>query len=71
MPQLNYGDASLLIIGESYIICIGASVALYVVLSRANAKKAQLVQVGNEEERARSAFYDLTDMENPYFKYSL
>jgi nanoRNase/pAp phosphatase (c-di-AMP/oligoRNAs hydrolase) len=54
----------------SYIICIAASVALYVVLKAANKKKAAAV-AGDEVERAKLAFQDLTDMENPYFRYVL
>ena len=52
----------------SYVICITASVALYFVLRRANAKKMALPQ--DEAERAKLAFQDLTDVENPYFRYT-
>ena len=41
--------------------------ALYVVLRNAN-KQKDAVQV-DEEERAKLAFQDLTDKENPYFQY--
>lgn len=51
-----------------YCICIAAAVALYVVLRRANAQK-DLVPV-DEAERAKFAFQDLTDKENPYFRYT-
>ena len=67
----SYAPASIPDFGNSYIICIAASTALYFVLSRANAKKTLLVQEGNEEDRARFAFQDLTDKQNPYFRYSL
>ncbi|KAK4242783.1 major facilitator superfamily domain-containing protein [Achaetomium macrosporum] len=53
-----------------YIICIAASVALYVVLKVANKKKAAAA-AEDEVERAKLAFQDLTDMENPYFRYVL
>jgi hypothetical protein len=53
----------------SYIICMSASVALYFVLSSANKKKESVE--GNESERAKMAFQDLTDKENPYFRYVL
>jgi MFS family permease len=52
-----------------YIICIVSSVALYALLWFAN-KKREAVPV-NEEEKQRLAFQDLTDMENPYFRYVL
>lgn len=50
-----------------YSICILASAALYLVLRRENAKREQLA--GDEEERAKLAFQDLTDKQNPYFRY--
>lgn len=40
---------------------------LYWVLWRENKKKE--AYVGNEEEKARFGFEDLTDKENPYFRY--
>ncbi|KAK4119544.1 MFS general substrate transporter [Parathielavia appendiculata] len=52
-----------------YIICIAASAILYVVLLTANRKKAAVRE--DEAERAKLAFQDLTDMENPYFRYVL
>jgi MFS family permease len=52
-----------------YCITIVAAGALYVVLSREN-KKRDARQV-DEAERDRIAFMDLTDGENPYFKYVL
>lgn len=54
----------------SYIICIAASAALYIVLRVANRKKAAAV-AEDEVERAKLAFQDLTDIENPYFRYVL
>lgn len=53
----------------SYVICIGSAIALYFVLVAANKKKETLPE--NEDERAKLAFQDLTDMENPYFRYVL
>ena len=53
----------------SYCITIAASAALYYVLWREN-KKREGYQ-GSEEERDRFAFMDLTDKENPYFRYVL
>lgn len=53
----------------SYCITIVASVALYIVLSRENKKREG--HSGNEEERDRVAFLDLTDGKNPYFRYVL
>jgi hypothetical protein len=54
---------------NSYIICIAASATLYLVLATANKKKAAVPE--DETERAKLAFQDLTDMENPYFRYVL
>lgn len=50
-----------------YVICIAASVALYYVLWRENKRRDAVP--GDEEERAKLAFMDLTDKENPYFRY--
>jgi hypothetical protein len=50
-----------------YCITIVSAVALYWVLWREN-KKRDKVPV-NEVERDRLAFMDLTDKENPYFRY--
>jgi len=44
-------------------------VALYVVLWRANKQRDAVEQ--DEGERAKLAFQDLTDKENPYFRYVL
>lgn len=52
-----------------YCITIAAAVALYYVLWREN-KKRDTVPI-NEEERDKFAFMDLTDKENPYFRYVL
>lgn len=52
-----------------YCITIVAAVALYGVLRRENKKREG--RVVNESERDRSAFLDLTDKENPYFRYVL
>lgn len=53
----------------SYSITIAAAVVLGIVLSRENKKREDLAV--NEEERDRLAFMDLTDKENPYFRYVL
>ncbi|KAH8668404.1 major facilitator superfamily domain-containing protein [Xylariales sp. PMI_506] len=53
-----------------YCITIAASVALYFVLRHEN-KKKDSAQHGDELERAKLAFQDLTDKENPYFRYQL
>ncbi|KAL6806714.1 major facilitator superfamily domain-containing protein [Trichoderma sp. SZMC 28013] len=50
-----------------YIICILASTTLYFVLRAENKKKMALPE--DEAERAKLAFQDLTDKENPYFRY--
>lgn len=52
-----------------YSICIAAAVALYVVLWRENRRRDALPV--DERERARLAFQDLTDRQNPYFRYVL
>ncbi|CAJ0555248.1 Ff.00g053130.m01.CDS01 [Fusarium sp. VM40] len=51
-----------------YIICILASTALYFVLRNENRRRDAL-GMGDESERAKLAFQDLTDKENPYFRY--
>ncbi|KAJ2902300.1 hypothetical protein MKZ38_000766 [Zalerion maritima] len=53
-----------------YCITISASITLYFVLRRANKTKYAAGE-GDEDEREKLAFQDLTDMENPYFRYSL
>ncbi|EFY99946.2 allantoate permease [Metarhizium robertsii ARSEF 23] len=50
-----------------YVICILAAAALYLVLFRANKKKMAVPE--DETERAKLAFQDLTDKQNPYFRY--
>lgn len=51
----------------SYVICILASLTLYAVLRNENKKRDQIPV--DETERAKLAFQDLTDKENPYFRY--
>ncbi|KAF4343444.1 allantoate transport [Fusarium beomiforme] len=51
-----------------YIICICASTTLYFVLRNEN-KRRDALGLGDESERAKLAFQDLTDKENPYFRY--
>lgn len=51
----------------SYVICILASIALYAVLYLENKRRDALPV--DEDERAKLAFQDLTDKENPYFRY--
>ncbi|XXH01358.1 hypothetical protein Hte_007716 [Hypoxylon texense] len=51
-----------------YCITILASVALFAVLRYENRKKESAL-VEDEAERAKLAFQDLTDKENPYFRY--
>lgn len=55
---------------RSYCITIASAVALYVVLWRANRQKEAGIEE-DEAERAKFAFQDLTDKENPYFRYVL
>ncbi|CAI6094581.1 unnamed protein product [Clonostachys chloroleuca] len=50
-----------------YVICILASLTLYAVLRNENKKRDQIPV--DETERAKLAFQDLTDKENPYFRY--
>lgn len=52
-----------------YVVTILASSALYVLLRRENRRRDQLGL--DERERDRFAFKDLTDEENPYFRYVL
>ncbi|KAI8964248.1 MFS general substrate transporter [Daldinia sp. FL1419] len=51
-----------------YCITILASIALFIVLRYENQKK-ESAMVDDETERAKLAFRDLTDKENPYFRY--
>ncbi len=55
------------IVPLSYAICILASIALYAVLYLENKRRNTLPV--DEEERSKLAFQDLTDKENPYFRY--
>lgn len=52
-----------------YCICIVASAALYFVLWSENKRRERLPV--DEAERDKLAFMDLTDKENPYFRYVL
>lgn len=63
---LNVDDSNL---NSSYIICILAATALYFILRSENKKRANVPE--DEAERAKLAFMDLTDKENPYFQYVL
>jgi MFS family permease len=69
MRSIMCDKMSLLMCGYSYCITIAAAVALYIVLARENRKKDAVPM--NEEERDKLAFMDLTDKENPYFRYVL
>ncbi len=53
----------------SYCITILSATALYIVLGRENRRRETLEL--NDVDRDKSAFQDLTDKENPYFKYML
>ena len=50
-----------------YAVCVLASALLYFVLRRENARRD--ARPVDAEERAKLAFQDLTDKENPYFRY--
>ncbi|KAI0205892.1 putative MFS transporter [Astrocystis sublimbata] len=52
-----------------YVVTILAASALYAILRRENRKREQLGL--DEQERSRVASKDLTDKENPYFRYVL
>ncbi|KAL9045747.1 MAG: hypothetical protein Q9214_001263 [Letrouitia sp. 1 TL-2023] len=52
-----------------YCIVIILAILLYVLLSRENARRDNLPK--SEEQRDQTAFQDLTDGENPYFRYVL
>jgi uncharacterized membrane protein YoaK (UPF0700 family) len=54
---------------SSYIVTILSASTLYVILRRENKRREQLGL--DEQERDRVAFKDLTDKENPYFRYVL
>ncbi|KAI1385696.1 MFS general substrate transporter [Hypoxylon trugodes] len=51
-----------------YCITILASATLFVILRYENQKKESAI-IEDETERAKLAFQDLTDKENPYFRY--
>ncbi|KAE8446767.1 hypothetical protein EG329_011672 [Mollisiaceae sp. DMI_Dod_QoI] len=52
-----------------YCITIVSSIVLYIVLAREN--KLRVAFEGNDVDRDKMAFQDLTDKENPYFMYML
>lgn len=54
---------------SSYCFIIVCAGALYFVLWSANKKKERIEY--NEAEKDKLAFQDLTDKENPYFRYVL
>ncbi|KAI1487050.1 major facilitator superfamily transporter [Biscogniauxia mediterranea] len=54
-----------------YCITIVSAVALFFVLRHENQRKQAAVVVEDETERARLAFQDLFDKENPYFRYAM
>ncbi len=54
---------------SSYCITIVSSIVLYIVLAREN--KLRVAFEGNDVDRDKMAFQDLTDKENPYFMYML
>lgn len=54
---------------HSYCITIVTAMALYAVLLREN-KERDAMPI-DEAERDKLAFMDLTDKENPYFRYVL
>ncbi|KAL8828394.1 MAG: hypothetical protein Q9191_002610 [Dirinaria sp. TL-2023a] len=62
-PELWLG----LIICYSIVICL--AIVLYAFLRRENRRRERLQL--NEEERDRLAFRDISDKENPYFRYVL
>ncbi|KAI1120140.1 putative MFS transporter [Nemania abortiva] len=52
-----------------YVVTILAACVLYAILFRENKRREQLGL--DEQEKDRNAFKDLTDKENPYFRYVL
>ncbi|KAK1992901.1 MFS general substrate transporter [Colletotrichum falcatum] len=50
-----------------YVVCLLAAAALYRILRAENRRRDALPV--DEDERAKMAFQDLTDKENPYFRY--
>ena len=53
----------------SYCITIVSSVALYIVLDMENRRRGALHL--DENQRDKVAFSDLTDKQNPFFRYVL
>ena len=53
----------------SYCIVIVVAIAMYFLLKREN-RRREALQL-NEDERDKLAFMDLTDKQNPYFRYVL
>lgn len=53
----------------SYCITIAAAVVLYLVLQRENRTRESLEL--DEAQRDKIAFDDLTDKQNPFFRYAL
>jgi hypothetical protein len=53
----------------SYCITIVSALVLYLVLARENKQRA--AAEFNDDDRDKMAFQDLTDRENPYFRYML
>lgn len=54
---------------NSYCIVIVLAVILYLHLKSENQRRDRMP--GDESERDKMAFRDLTDKENPYFRYIL
>lgn len=54
---------------HSYCITMTAAVVLYLVLQRENRIRETLEL--DEEQRDKIAFHDLTDKQNPFFRYAL
>lgn len=67
--MLPVSQPSLMVDLSSYCIVVVLAIVLYVLLSRENSKRDQVPQ--DEAERDAFAFRDLTDKENPYFRYVL
>jgi hypothetical protein len=63
LPCLNYLTEC------SYCITIAAAVALYLVLWRENRNRDKMEL--DEVQRDKIAFDDLTDKQNPFFRYAL
>lgn len=63
-PFITLSDPLML---DSYCITITSASLLYVLCSRENKRRESLALT--ESERVRLGFEDLTDKENPYFRY--